>query len=326
MQPANKNQLLLGLGLVGVVVVGILIARQLSTQPQDNRGTASVEGGLAQVGISPTSRQIAPSETATMTVSFNSGGVPISGIAVRIMYNYAGATPGLTADNIQPIIIRQSGWQCPIQNVSPAGGTVTIDVGCVSTNTAGFSTTSMTELFAFSITAGNTPTTNPIVLMFDPTQTKITKKANGQDTVATPTSTASISIVASNTNATPSPAPSTSPTPTRTPTPTPGSSSFSGQDQDGDLECNQSCTANRDCQADLACLAGQCRSPQCSSDTTCGCQNRNVAGETGETDLPTAGSATLTMVLLGVGLLFILGGAGLLGYYYYENKAVISSN
>ena len=319
MQPANKNQLLLGLGLVGIVIVGILIARQLSTQTQDTRGSASVAGGLAQVGISPTTRQIATGETANMTVSFNSGGVAISGIAVRIVYNYTGATPNLTADNIQPVIIRQSGWQCPIQNVSPSGGIVTIDVGCVSTNTAGYSTASMTELFTFSVKAGNTPTTNPIVLMFDPTQTKITKKADGQDTVATPTSTASITILASATSPTPV-SPTASPTPVSSPTPTPRSSSFSNQDQDGDVECNQSCTANRDCESDLACLGGLCRHPQCSSDTTCSCQNRNVAGETGETDLPTAGGLPFTMVLLGVGLLFMLGGTGLLSHYYFENK------
>jgi len=318
MQPANKNQLLLGLGLVGIVVAGIMVARQLTSQTQDTRGSASVAGGLAQVGISPTSRQIAPGETATMTVSFNSGGVPISGVAVRVVYNYSGATPGLTADNIQPIIIRQSGWQCPIQNVSPAGGTVTIDVGCVSTNTSGFSTTSMTELFAFSITAGSTVTSNPIVLMFDPTQTKITKKADGQDTAATPTSTAAISIIATNSGVTPSPTPSSNPTPT----PTPVSSSFSSQDQDGDQQCNESCTANRDCQSDLACFGGKCRSPQCSSDTTCECQNRNVADETGDTDLPTAGSTDLTMVFLSIGLLFIMGGFGLLGYHYLENMPI----
>jgi len=324
MQPANKNQLFLGLGLVGLVVVGILIGRMMTNQNQDNRGSASVEGGLAQVGITPTNRQLSPGESSNMTVTFNTNGVAISGIAVRLLYNYTGAAPGLDADNIRPSLDQDSGWMCPVKEVSTSGGTVYIDLGCISTNTAGFSTTNMTELFAFTLTAGDNPSSTPFTIMFDPVQTKITKKSDGQDAAATPASKATVSIVDTNPSSTPvptvSPNPSTTPTPTLTPAPT--GSSFSSNDQDGDLECNQSCVANRDCEADLACIGGLCRSPVCSGDTTCLCNEKDVAQQTGDADLPTAGGLDLTMILLSVGTLFMLGGAGLLGHHYLDNRLV----
>ncbi len=60
--------------------------------------------------------------------------------------------------------------------------------------------------------------------------------------------------------------------------------------------------------------------PICPNDTTCGCEDKDVTNDTGDTDLPHAGSVDLTMLLLIVGGLFILGGGSLLGHTWLENK------
>jgi len=44
MNQESKLQLWLGLGFVLIVVVGIVVARMLSQQPQDTRSDASVAG------------------------------------------------------------------------------------------------------------------------------------------------------------------------------------------------------------------------------------------------------------------------------------------
>ena len=330
MNQESKLQLWLGLGFVLIVVIGIVVARMLTAQPQDTRSQASVAGGVAKVGISPTTRQLSPGERTTMTVSFNTSGTAVSGIAVRLLYNYTGQTPNLTADNTQPIIVKQSGWQCPVQQITPSGGTVAIDIGCITTNTSGFSSTSMTELFSFALIAGETPTTNPFTIVFDPEATQITKKSDGADTAAIPTSTASISIVAGASTPTPvptvantpTPAPTAANTPTPNPTntPTPTGSSFSNNNNQNGNSCNQTCFSNRDCKSDLACLKGKCMNPICPSDTACGCKDKDVTGDTGDTNLPHAGSVDLTVLLLIVGGLFILGGGGLLGHHWLENN------
>lgn len=76
------------------------------------------------------------------------------------------------------------------------------------------------------------------------------------------------------------------------------------------LSCNQSCTATRDCRSGLSCISGSCRASQCSSDSSCGCADVDVAAANGTTELPQSGfDQTLALTLLG--LLFLLGGAQL---------------
>lgn len=75
--------------------------------------------------------------------------------------------------------------------------------------------------------------------------------------------------------------------------------------------CNQTCSASRDCQSGLSCVTGYCRAAQCSSDTSCGCADVDVAAQNGTTELPESGfDQTLAMTILG--LLFLLGGGQLL--------------
>lgn len=78
----------------------------------------------------------------------------------------------------------------------------------------------------------------------------------------------------------------------------------------GTISCNGSCTASRDCTSGLSCVSGYCRDSRCSTDSSCGCADVNVASQNGTTQLPQTGfDQTLAMSVLG--FLFLLGGAQL---------------
>lgn len=78
----------------------------------------------------------------------------------------------------------------------------------------------------------------------------------------------------------------------------------------GSVACNGTCTASRDCGSGLSCISGYCRDSRCSSDTTCGCSDVNVASQSGTTQLPESGFDQ-TLALSVLGFLFLLGGAQL---------------
>lgn len=78
-----------------------------------------------------------------------------------------------------------------------------------------------------------------------------------------------------------------------------------------DVSCNGQCSTSRTCTSGLTCLGGFCRDSRCSSDTSCGCADVDVAAQQGTTQLPQSGfDQTTTMAVLG--LLFLLGGSQLL--------------
>lgn len=94
---------------------------------------------------------------------------------------------------------------------------------------------------------------------------------------------------------------------TTTPTPTPTATPISGTT--GNI-CNTSCEVNRDCQTGLSCVNGLCRSANCPADQTCRCASTDPTTGTGDTQLPESGfDQTVVMTILGI--IFILGGAGL---------------
>lgn len=89
--------------------------------------------------------------------------------------------------------------------------------------------------------------------------------------------------------------------------------------------CNQSCTATRDCASGLSCVSGSCRASQCSSDTSCGCADVDVAAQNGTTQLPQSGfDQTLALSILG--LLFLLGGGQLLWSHKTASTATHEEN
>ena len=297
-------------GVAGVLLlaVGVGAAVLLSSQSQDSRKQAAVEGGPVQISIIPTTKTIEVGETTTLTALINTQGRLISGISVRLSYTFSGSAPLLSASNPTPLIQQtNTSWNCMIAKTTVAEGKVNIDLGCTSSDTTGYSNSTNTPLFSVALTAGQTPTTTPIVLAFDPALTIVTDKQTAEDIAAIPSSSAAITIAGAAATATPIPSSTPTPSPTgqatstTTPTPTPTNTASSTTN----YSCNHTCSANQDCQSDLACLNGYCRDPRCPTDTTCQCQNKNVASESGTSTLPESGGAPYAIWLSILGGLLI---------------------
>lgn len=218
-----------------LLVVGVPVSVFLTLQQQDIRQRASVSEGQATVSLSPTSGNFAIGQSIPITVSFNTGGVPISAIAIRLIHT----SSEVTVDPASIQIVSDSGFSaanCPIKTVSTEGSQIKIDIACADISPSGISTTTVTPLATFTLVAGSVPATNPVVLTFEPVQSIITKKVDAADTLLTPTSTGTYTITqtqnptATPTQGAPTPTPTgsaTTPTPTtvaptatRTPTPT----------------------------------------------------------------------------------------------------------
>ncbi len=312
MNQVVKNQklaLYLGGGsLLILLTVGLLVARFLTNTNQDVRNQASTGTGVAEVKITPTTLQLNPKETKIMTISFNTQGKIVSGISVRLKYTFNGTTPELTASEVTPVIINSnSSWSCPVTQVNIQGKEVRVDVGCIFNSTNGYQTNEDQSLATFKLTASSTAEDASYTLVFDPEATVITLKDTGEDIAAIPKSIATVTVVGQATN-TPTPKPSP------TPEPKPTQSGITTQTNTQGLSCNASCQSNRDCRADLACLDGYCRNPRCTSDTSCKCQDKDVAKETQTETLPESGAIDLTLMSLIIGSLFVLGGLSLVIY------------
>lgn len=285
--------------------IGVIIALVVSSSSVDPRKSASVPGGTVEVSLSPTARTLNPGESTTVTVTLDTKGTPISGIAVRVLYPFSGTVPAMTASNPNPLISqRDSNWSCQVVSTTVDTNVVKIDLGCLYVAQAGFISSTPIPLESFTLTAGSVSVSTPYTLSFEPASTVVTSKATGEDIAAIPTNT-SIITVSATTAATPTPTPTPTIGVTATPTPT----SIPGL-----AVCNQTCIATRDCESGLSCLSGRCRTERCANDTTCLCTDYNVASQSGTTELPDSGGVTYTMLLILIGSLLTISGGS---YFLY---------
>lgn len=316
---SRKKPLLLytGIGVVVLIVAGLMASLFLSEEPQDVRKDASVSGGTTVVSISPPAQTLETNGSASVSVSFNTNGSEISGIAARLTFPGPTAVTGISASNIviNPSLLNATDvdFSCPVKTTKVEGGVTSVDVGCVVLGTQGYISNTTTELFTFTATARGVANTNPVVITFDPVETVITDKATGQDIAAIPTGSTAITIDGVASTPTPTPTPVSTPTPTPvptvtptptpvvTPTPTPTATPVKTLSQ-----CNGSCVANRDCSSGLTCIDGSCRALQCSSDTTCQCEDVNP-GENDE-ELPVSGAYDHVIMLVAGGLVSLAAG------------------
>ena len=206
--------------------VSIFLTAILVRQRQEIRKKASVPQGVATIRLSPETGTYAPDQSFPVSIYFNTAGISVSGIALRITYPYTGTSPELEASNIQinPDLLLSGDWVCPVKTITPENGVVKIDIACVNTNIAGFSVSTDTLLASFNLQVRKIPATSPMVLNFDPELTVIKQKSNAQNILGNPTSSGIYNIGGTlPETTTPIPSGST-PTPTQTPTPTPTSS------------------------------------------------------------------------------------------------------
>lgn len=220
--------------VIVVAISGFLAGLYLLQEQQDLREQAAVPGGQASVSISPSTGNFDIGETISTEVSFNTSGIAASGVAIRLSYPFSGASPEVSVTSIQvnQDLLATGDWTCPTQNATQQGGNVLIDVACANTSASGFTTTANTKLATIELRVNRTPSTNPVILRFDPGESVITRRSDNQDILLIPQSQASFAIggtsepVATVTS-TGTPTPTTravtstsTPTATKTPTPT----------------------------------------------------------------------------------------------------------
>ncbi|QQS39425.1 hypothetical protein IPM62_02325 [Candidatus Woesebacteria bacterium] len=180
--------LVLVVGLGGIVSGALLLRRNTEIRDQ-----AAVPGGRGSVKILPNSGSYNVSDNIPVSVYFNTDGVPVSGVSVRISYPFSGTTPEVTVSNvvINPALTSNADWSCPTKNVAEVGGNINVDVACANLGAAGFSSTTDTLLASFNLTIARTPSALPFSVKVDPIST-ITQKSNGEDILASDATTTAV--------------------------------------------------------------------------------------------------------------------------------------
>lgn len=212
----SAKKLIIALLIIVVAIGGFVAGLYLLGQKQNIKEEAAVPGGQAEVSISPASGNYDVGQTINATVSFNPANIPISGVAVRIMYPFSGSTPEVSVSSIEisSALMSSGNWTCPTQTSSQQGGNVIIDIACADSGEAsGFIANTDTLLANVKLQVNREPESQPLVLRFDNALSVITRKSDNQDILLIPTSTGSFTV-GDFTEVTPTVKPQTTITPT----------------------------------------------------------------------------------------------------------------
>jgi hypothetical protein len=214
--------------IVAVAIGGFVTGLFLLQQRQDLRERAAVPGGEARVSLTPATGSFNVGDTISTSVNFNTSGIAVSGIAVRILYPFSGSTPEVSVSGIRVsnTLLSSGSWTCPTQNASQQGGNVVIDIACANTSAAGFTSSTDTLLANIDLKINRAPSA-VLEVKFDPALSVVTRKSDNQDILLIPSSTGRYTVgeaaEATPTTQPGSPTPTTrvtSPTATRSITPT----------------------------------------------------------------------------------------------------------
>lgn len=171
-----------------------------SYQMVRSRQKASVEGGEFNVELSPASGAFKINQSFPVSVKFDLGKNPIfiAAVAVRLSYSYSGTAPVFSASEVElGPEFKKEGWNCPVKKITPGGGKVLIDISCANTSITGYKTSEKVTLATITFKATEVPSNNPVELTFDATESIITRKSDGQDFLAIPSSKGSYKIESS---------------------------------------------------------------------------------------------------------------------------------
>lgn len=205
--PAKK--IILALLITAVSVGGFVTGLILLGQDQDIGRQAAVPGGQATVSISPSSGNYDVGDTIQTSVSFNTAGIAVSGVAVRLTYPFTGSSPEVTVGEIEinPSFTNSSDWTCPTKSTSQQSGNVIIEIACANTSSSGFQTSADVLLATMDLSVEREPETVPFTIRFDDSLSIITQQSTGEDILLTPSSTGTYSIGGSGNQATATPTP-----------------------------------------------------------------------------------------------------------------------
>ena len=216
--PAKK--IFAALFIIIVAVGGFVAGLYLLKQRQNIQVPGAVPTGEAKVSISPETGTVAIGNTFDATINFNTSGIPISGVAVQLLYPFSGTTPEVSVQSIRVSTgLSVADWSCPTQNFKTEGGNVVIDIACANTSSTGFTSSQNTQLATITFRADRQPITSPLVMRFDNANSVITRKSDNQDILLIPVSSGSYTIgEPSQVTSTATPTPTTRLTGTITPT------------------------------------------------------------------------------------------------------------
>ncbi|MCX7928382.1 MAG: hypothetical protein N2558_01700 [Patescibacteria group bacterium] len=207
--------------MIVVAVSGFAAGLYLLQEQQDLREKAAVSRGQANVYITPATGNFNVGDTISTEIKFNTSGIPISGIAVKLVYPFTGVFPEVSVTSIQidQEFLSTGDWTCPTQNATQQGGNVLIDIACANTSSSGFSTNSDFKLATIQFRVNRVPSNNPFVLRFDPSESVITRRIDNQDILLIPQSQGTYTILSSSNNPSETATPTLSMTSTVTPSP-----------------------------------------------------------------------------------------------------------
>lgn len=204
-QKKNKKGLFIAaiittITLVGGLIVGILLVGQ----QQFFKQKAAVPGGIAKVYISPESKTISIGETFNAKIYFDSSNIAISALTIQLEYPYTGSEPSISVTDIQvnSALAVQNNWDFPIKSITTSGGKVLVRIAGFSNSINGYTTTGQEELATITF-KGNSAGT--ISASFNQTDSKITKKSDGSDTLMIPQSSGTYTVTGSGIVTTPTP-------------------------------------------------------------------------------------------------------------------------
>lgn len=194
--PKLLVQLLLLLFLTYAIAVGVTLANR----SQDIRKEASVPDGVASVSIEPSKGNYSVGDVIESKIYFDTGGVAMSAVAVRLTTPFRGSTPQISVHDVivNPEFPASSDWVCPTAVPHIQDNQIVIDIACANIRAGGYRTFNNVLLATVELKINSAPATNPVTLRFDPSWSMITRYVDNTDILLIPTSTASYKITPPN--------------------------------------------------------------------------------------------------------------------------------
>jgi len=126
--PAKK--VIVALLIIVVAIGGFVAGLVLLREQQNLVEEAAVPTGQAKVSITPETGNLNVGDTVQTNVSFNPANIPVSGVAVRLLYPFSGATPEVSVQSIQinQSLLSSGDWTCPTQASNIEGSNVIVDI------------------------------------------------------------------------------------------------------------------------------------------------------------------------------------------------------
>ncbi len=175
---------------------------------------AVVSGGAASLSFSPTTVNGSSGQNFTVDIILNTGGVTISGVALRARYQVASP---LDLEVVSVETNGSLGWSFPVKQASVGGGSMNIDIMGLSGSPTGFSSDGAVRVA--TVVLRPTRAISNKQVSFDATQTQVLRKVDAADVLGT-TGTLTVNASGSQVTTVTTP-PTTPPAPTPAPTPNP---------------------------------------------------------------------------------------------------------